>query len=146
MSSQSLTDIVSGLAHSNPPWLSYPISHLHASLCTLSYDVLLAASLRVSPNANARDCYGKVNCISIILDHFELCRDCCLTCSFRSLQECLQNLNSTIASDMSRFNMISTFFETTYGTPVALALRKSPWPVLILFPSRMILRWTTCLG
>jgi hypothetical protein len=73
MSSQSLTDIVSQLAHSNPPWLSYPISHLRASLCTLSYNVLWAASFRVSANAKARDCYGKTNCINIILDHFELC-------------------------------------------------------------------------
>ena len=34
---------------------------------------------------------------------------------------------------MLRFNMISTFFKTTYGTPVALALRKSPWPILDSF-------------
>jgi len=73
MSSQSLTDIASRLAHSNPPWLSYPVPHLQASLYTLSYNVLRAASLRVSINAKARDCYGKTNCICIILDHFELC-------------------------------------------------------------------------
>jgi hypothetical protein len=31
---------------------------------------------------------------------------------------------------MSRFDMISTFFQTMYGNPVALALQKSSWPVL----------------
>jgi len=133
MSSQSLTDIVFQLAHSNPLWLSYPISHLHASLCTLSYDVLRTVALCVSENAKARDCYGKTNCISIILDHFQLCRDCCLTCSFETLQERLRNLNSTLGPDLSRFDMISTFFESTYGTPVALALRKPPWPILDSF-------------
>jgi len=54
-------------------------------------------------------------------------------CSFETLQERLQKLNLTIGSDMLCFNMISTFFETTYGTPVALALRKSPWPILDSF-------------
>jgi len=85
MSSQTLTDIVSRLANSNPPLLSYPISHLHASLCTLSYEVLCAASLHVSMNLNARDCYGKTNCIDIISDHFESCRDSFLTCGFETL-------------------------------------------------------------
>jgi hypothetical protein len=35
--------------------------------------------------------------------------------------------------DMSQFNMISTFFETVYRTPMALVLHKSPWPVLETF-------------
>jgi hypothetical protein len=121
-SSQSLTDIVSRLTHSNPPWLFYPIFNLYASLRTLSHDDLRAASLRDSTNAKARDCYGKMNCIDIILDHFELCRGWCLTCSFETLRERLQNLNLTIGLDMFRFNMISTFFKTTYGTNTEL-----PW-------------------
>jgi len=36
--------------------------------------------------------------------------------------------------DMSHFHMIFTFFETTYGDPVALALWKSSWPILESFP------------
>jgi hypothetical protein len=33
MSSQTLTDIVAWVSNSNPPWLSYPISHLRLMLC-----------------------------------------------------------------------------------------------------------------
>jgi hypothetical protein len=99
----------------------------------LNYDALRAACSSFSTDLTARDYYGKTSCIDVILDHFDSCRDFILSCSFETLQVYLEQQNLMIDSDMSRFNMISMFFETVYGTPVALTLRKSPWPVLESF-------------
>ena len=73
MSSHPLTDIVACVANSNLPWLSYATFHLYSSLLTLSYDVLQAAYLQLSPHLMARNYYSKMSCVDIILDHFDSC-------------------------------------------------------------------------
>jgi len=129
MTSQALTKAVARVADCNPPWLNYPLPHLRGSLYVLSCDELRAASSRVSIHHTAKKHYDKTICVDIILEHFDSCRTSLISCSLAFLQTRLQNLNLTVSANMSRFEMITTFFETMYGNPVALALRKSSWPI-----------------
>src|ERR1700691_286947 len=133
MSSLALADAVVRVTGSNPPWLTYSLPHLRASLRILSRDELRAASSRVCSLFSVRKHYDKMSCIDAILDHFDSRRNLFLSCSLISLRACLRDQNLTVSPCMSRFDMISTFFESTYGNPVALALRKSSWPVLESF-------------
>jgi len=133
MTLQTLTSAVDRVGESNPPWINYSLSHLRGSLCVLSRDELRVAASRVSTLYMAKKLHDKMSCIDIILDHFDLCRTSFISCSLAFLRVRLQELNLAISPNMSRFDMISTYFEAMYGNPVALALRKSPWPVLESF-------------
>ena len=75
-----------------------------------------------------------MSCIDTILDHFNSYRLFFQTCDLTSVRLHLRESNLKVTPDMSRFSMISTFFETTYGEPVASALRKPLWPALESFP------------
>jgi len=85
-------------------------------------------------NAKARDCYSKMNCICIILDYLnsvEISILCVASKHFKNVCKIwIQQLAQTCP--------ISIWFQHfwkqhTYGTPVALALCKSPWPILDSF-------------
>jgi len=107
MTSQALKKAIARVADSNPPWLNYPLPHLHGSLYVLSCDELGAASSRVSTHHTAKKHYDKMSCIDIILEHFDSCRTSLMSCSLAFLRVRLQNLNLTVSPNMSRFDMIT---------------------------------------
>jgi hypothetical protein len=74
-----------------------------------------------------------MSCVNVILEHFDYHRTSFLSCSLASLRASLQKINERFTPNMSRFDMISVFFETTYGSLVASTLRKSLWPALDSF-------------
>ena len=86
MSLPALADTVVRVTDSNPPWLTYSLSHLRASLCILSHDELHAASSRVCPHFSVSKHYDKMSCIDAVLHHFDSCPNLFLSCSLISLR------------------------------------------------------------
>jgi len=133
MSPESLAEVLHRVSESNPSWLIYPLSHLRESLCVLSCDELRVASSQVSTHNTVQKHYDKMSCVNVILEHFDYHQTSFLSCSLAFLRASLQKINETVPPKMTRFEMISMFFESTYGSLVASALRKSPWPALDSF-------------
>jgi hypothetical protein len=121
---------------SDPPWLHYPLSHLHASLASLSRDLLRSAALRVCPDLAFTKVHDKLGCIDSILDDFVSRRSYLSSCVSESIYGCLRNLSVDISPDSPRSLMISTLFEAVYGPIVASSLRRSSWPANEFHPLR----------
>jgi hypothetical protein len=130
MSSQNLNDIVASVLNSNPPWLSYSLSELHASLCTLSRDELHTVASHISPVFWSGKHYDKLSCINLILEDFNSQSAFLSSCSTSDICAYVHQSNLSVSTTLPRYRLISAIFNTVYGPLVASTLRNSPWPVL----------------
>src|ERR1700683_5119554 len=97
MSSQKLVDVVVCVLNSNPPWLSYPLSDLHASLCTLSCVELHTVAPCISPVFSVGKPYDKLSCINLILEDFDSHSAFLSSCSTSSICTYIHESNLSVS-------------------------------------------------
>ena len=134
MCSQFPPSLVEKVLNSDPPWFSWPLSHLWSSLSMLTHDELWVAVSRISTRFTPGKHHDKLSCIDAILDHFHHWRSLLSSYDLHSVYVNLQQVSLISTSDMPRSFMIACFFDAAYGPLVASMLHKSPWSVQECYP------------
>src|SRR6266436_121297 len=130
MSDSNFLRCLLSLLDKNPPWFTYPETHVRLSLLSLKHVQLRSTALKLSQSrSEVLTGHGKASYVDYILPvFFSRCHFIStMTTDFLSYQ--LQQVHDGAVGSLPRALVITKLFESEYGCSIAYALRVPPWPV-----------------
>ena len=130
MSDSNFSHCLLSLLDRNPPWFTYPETHVRLSLLSLKHVQLRSTALKLSQShSDVLTGHGKASYVDYILPvFFSRCRFIS-TSSTDFLSYQLQQVHNGAVGSLPRASVNTKLFESEYGCSIAYVLRVPLWPV-----------------